>query len=338
MTATVFHRSIAVAAAALIGTLPMQSPNYHVTARHVVGGDGGWDYLSLDTQNNQLYITRGSYVMVVNPSDGKVLAHIPGFDRAHGVAFAYDVGRGYATSGGDSTIRVIDLASHRVVAKVKAQVDDDGIVYDPSSHLVFSMNGDAHSTTIVNPANNTNVANVPLTGKPEFGIADGAGHVYVNIADKGEMDEVDIASRTVTRHWSLAPCKEPTGLAIDTEHHRLFSGCRSGVMAISDAAAGKLVTTVPIGQGVDATRFDPATQLAFASCGDGTISVIHEDSPDRFTVVQTVKTMNGARTMELDPRTHTLYTASARFGTRPAGRRGRPPVLPNSFTLLTVQR
>lgn len=338
MTSTVFHRSLAVVAAALIGTFPMQGPNYHVTARHLIGGDGGWDYLSLDTNNDQLYITRGSYVMVVNPSDGKVLARIPGFDRAHGVAFAYDVGRGYATSGGDSTIRVIDLASHMVVAKVRAQVDDDGIVYDPSSHLVFSMNGDAHSMTIVDPAHNTNVANVPLTGKPEFGIADGSGHVFVNITDKGEIDEVDIAGRRVMRHWPLAPCKSPTGLAIDTEHHRLFTGCRSGVMAISDAQAGKLVTTVPIGQGVDAARFDPATQLAFASCGDGTITVIHEDTPDTYRVVQTVKTMNGARTMELDPRTHALYTASATFGALPPGRRGRPPVLPNSFTLLTVQR
>jgi len=338
MTSPRPHHPLAAAVAALIALLPTQSTGYKVTARQVVGGDNGWDYLSLDTLHDQLYITRGSYVMVVDPSSGKVVASIPGFDRAHGVAFAYDVGRGYATSGGDSAIRVIDLATHTVVGKVPAQVDDDGIVYDPSSRLVFSMNGDAASMTIVDPAKNANVANVALTGKPEFGIADGAGHVYVNIEDAGEVDEVDIASRKVTRHWSLSPCKSPTGLAIDAEHHRLFTGCRSGVMAISDAQAGKLVTTVPIGQGVDATRFDQGTRLAFASCGDGTITVIHEDSPDKYAVVQTVPTMRGARTMELDPRNHTLYTASAEFGALPAGGRGRPPLVPNTFTLLTLQR
>jgi DNA-binding beta-propeller fold protein YncE len=200
------------------------------------------------------------------------------------------------------------------------------------------MNGDAGSASMIDPKTGTDVANIPLTGKPEFGIADGAGHLYVNIEDKAEIDEVDIAARKVTRHWSMSPCTSPTGLAIDAAHHRLFSGCRSGVMAISDVVAGKLVTTVPIGQGVDATRFDAGTQLAFASCGDGTITVIHEDSPDKYTVVQTVKTMDGARTMELDPVTHTLYTASARFAPRPAGGRGRPSVLAGTFTLLTVQR
>jgi DNA-binding beta-propeller fold protein YncE len=329
---------LAGATALLLAAAPAQGPGYHVTARHVIGGEGGWDYLTLDSVSHRLFITRGDRVIVVDPSTGKLIATIPGFDRAHGVAFVDAVGKAFATSGGDSAIRVIDLKTLKVTGTVPSQVDDDGIVYDPSSQLVFSMNGDAHSMTIVDPVHATNVANVPLTGKPEFGIADGAGHVYVNIEDNGEIDEVDIATRKVTRHWSMAPCKSPTGLAIDAAHHRLFAGCRSGVMAISDAVAGKLVTTVPIGQGVDATRFDAATQLAFASCGDGTISVLHEDSPDRYTVVQTVKTMAGARTMELDPATHTIYTAAPRSGARPAGGRGRPPMVPGSFTLLTIQR
>ncbi len=333
---TAFKSLLVGAAALLLAAAPAPPSHYRITARQVVGGDGGWDYITLDARNHRLFITRGDRVMVVNPSTGKVQATIPGFDRAHGVAFAYGAGRAFATSGGDSAIRVIDLKTLKVTGTVPSQVDDDGIVYDGSSNLVFSMNGDAHSMTIVDPVHATNVANVPLTGKPEFGIPDGAGHVYVNIEDKAEIDEVDIATRKVTRSWPLAPCTSPTGLAIDAAHHRLFSGCRSGVMAVSDAAAGKLVATVPIGQGVDATRFDPGTQLAFASCGDGTISVLHEDSPDHYTVVQTVKTMEGARTMELDPATHTLYTASAKFGPRPANGRGRAPVLPGSFTLLTL--
>lgn len=336
---TGFYRSLlATGAATLLAAVPAQSPNYHVTARQLVGGEGSWDYITLDSRNHRLWITRGDHVQIINPATGKVDADIPGFKRAHGVAFAYDAGRAFATSGEDSTIRVIDLISHKVVGMVPSQVDDDGIVYDPSSNRVFSMNGDAHSMTIVNPMTATNVANVPLTGKPEFGVPDAAGHVYVNIEDAGDIDEVDIASQKVTRHWPMAPCKSPTGLAIDTQHHRLFSGCRSGVMAVSDAVAGKLVTTVPICQGVDATRFDPATQLAFASCADGSITVMHEDSPDKFTVVQTVKTMEGARTMELDPATHTLYTAAAKSGPRPANGRGRAPMVPGTFTLLTLQR
>ncbi len=332
-------KSLFIAAAALlVAAAPAQGPNYHVTSTHLIGGDGGWDYLALDGPSHRLFIARGDRVMVVDPASGKVLAEIPGFDRAHGIAFVDDVGRAFATSGGDSAIRIIDLKTLKVTGKIHAAVDDDGIIYDPGSKYVFSMNGDAGSTSMIDPRAATNVANIALTGKPEFGIADGAGHLYVNIEDKAEIDEVDIAARKVTRHWSMAPCTSPTGLAIDTQHHRLFSGCRSGVMAISDVVAGKLVTTVPIGQGVDATRFDGSTQLAFASCGDGAITVIHEDAPDKYTVVQTVKTMEGARTMELDPATHTLYTASAEFGPRPAGGRGRPSVKPNSFTLLTLTR
>ena len=227
---------------------------------------------------------------VVNPSTGALIATIPGFDRAHGVAFVDELGKAFAPSGGDSAVRVIDLTTLKVTARLHTAVDHDRTIHDPGSRYVFSMNGDAGSTPMIDPRTNTDVANIA-----------------------------------------------PTGLAIDAEHHRLFSGCRSGVMAISDAQAGKLVTTVPIGQGVDATRFDPATQLAFASCGDGTITVIHEDSPETYTVVQTVKTMEGARTMELDQATHALYTASAKFGPRPSGR-GRPPVLPNSFTLITLTR
>lgn len=332
---TALRSLLATSAALFMAAAPAQGPNYHVTARHVIGGDGGWDYLTLDGANHRLFITRGDRVIVVNPATGKLLATIPGFDRAHGVAFAYDVGKAFATSGGDSAVRVIDLKTLKVTARIHTAVDNDGIIYDAGTKHVFSMNGDAGSTSMIDPATNTDVADIPLTGKPEFGVADGQGHLFVNIEDKGQIDEVDIAARKVTRSWSLAPCTAPTGLAIDVAHHRLFTGCRSGVMAISDAVAGKLVTTVPIGQGVDATRFDAGTQLAFASCGDGTITVMHEDSPDHYTVVQTVKTMEGARTMELDPATHTLYTASAEFGPRPSGR-GRPSVKPGTFTLLTL--
>ncbi len=328
----------ALVATLVLALTPAQGPNYRVAATHVLGGDGSWDYVTLDTASHRLFIARENRFMVVDEHAGRLIAEIPGFERAHGIAFAYGTGYAFATSGADSAVRMIDLKTLRVVKHIHAAVDDDGIIYDPGSKYVFSMDGDAGMVSMIDPRAGTLVANIPLTGKPEFGIADGAGHVFVNIEDKAQIDEVDVAARKVTRSWSIAPCESPTGVAIDAAHHRLFSGCRSGVMAISDAVAGKLVTTVPIGQGVDATRFDAGTQLAFASCGDGTITVIHEDSPDTFTVVQTAKTMAGARTMELDPVSHALFTVSARFGPRPQGRRGRPPVLANSFALLTLGR
>jgi DNA-binding beta-propeller fold protein YncE len=285
---------IVPAAALAMALVSVQSPNYHVTATYVLGGDGSWDYATLDTASHRLFIARENRFLVVDEHSGTLIAEIPGFARAHGVAFAYGTGHAFATSGADSAIRMIDLKTLRVVKKIHAAVDDDGIIYDPGSKYVFSMDGDAGMASMIDPVHGTLVANIKLTGKPEFGIADGAGHVFVNIEDKAEIDEVSIAAKKVTRSWSIAPCKSPTGLAIDAAHHRLFSGCRSGVMAVSDAAAGKLVTTVPIGQGVDAARFDPATQE--------------------------------------------LFTVTAKFGPRPEGRRGRPPVLPNSFTLLTLGR
>ncbi|MDE3053709.1 MAG: YncE family protein [Gemmatimonadota bacterium] len=331
-------RTLPALAALALALVPPRSPNYHVTATHVLGGDGGWDYVTLDTAGHRLFVARENRFMVVEEHGGKVIAEIPGFERAHGVAFAYGTGRAFATSGADSAVRMIDLKTLKVVKKIHAAVDDDGIIYDAGTNHVFAMDGDAGMVSMIDPRSGTLVANIPLTGKPEFGIADGAGHLFVNIEDKAEIDEVSVAARKVTRSWSIAPCKSPTGLAIDAAHHRLFSGCRSGVMAVSDAAAGRLVATVPIGQGVDATRFDAATQLAFASCGDGTITVIHEDAPDKYTVVQTARTEEGARTMELDPVSHELFTVTAKFGPRPEGQRGRPPVLPNSFTLLTLGR
>lgn len=328
----------ASAAALLLAAAPAAGPGYHVTARHTLGGDGGWDYLALDGPTHRLFIARDDRVMVVDPATGKLLAEIPGFDRAHGVAFADAAGHAFATSGGDSTVRMIDLKTLKVIGKTHAAVDDDGILYDPYSRHIFTMNGDAGSSSVIDAVTGRNLGTIDLQGKPEFGVSDGQGHVFVNIESKGAVDEVDVTSMKVLKQWSIAPCESPTGLAIDVAHHRLFSGCRNGLMGISDAAAGKLVGTAPIGRGVDATRFDPGTQLAFASNGDGTLTVIHEDSPDKYTVVQTVTTMDGARTMELDPVTHTLYTVSAEFGPRPSTGRGRPPVKPGTFTLLTLTR
>jgi DNA-binding beta-propeller fold protein YncE len=312
------------------------APGYHVVQRYTLGGEGGWDYLALDTVNERLFLTRGDRVVVVDPERGAEVGVIPGLQRAHGVAFDYADGRGFATSGGDSTVTMFDLKTLRVLGTIPTSADDDAILYDPATKRVFTFDGDANAATVIDPSAGRRVATLALGAKPESGVSDGEGRIFVNLEDAGQIVEVDARALKVLRRWSLAPCEEPTGIAIDEAHHRLFSGCGNRLMAVSDAAAGRLVASVPVGAGVDADRFDPATGYAFSSNGDGSITVVHEDDPDHYSVVQTLPTMRGARTMELDPRTHRLYTVSAEFGTAAAGQR-RPPMLPGTFTLLVIE-
>lgn len=317
---------------------------YRVAHSYTLGGEGGWDYVALDTASHRLFITRGNRAMVVDPNTGTVLGEVTGIDGAHGVAFAVDAGHGFATSGRDSSVVMFDLKTLRVLGRAPAAADADAILYDPATTHVFTFNGDAQSSSVIDAATGRNIGTIDLGAKPEFGVSDGHGKVYVNLESTGEVAEIDAPRMRVIRKWSIAPCESPTGLAIDVAHDRLFSGCRNKVMAISNAKAGKLVTTVPIGSGVDACRFDASTSDAFSSNGgDGTITVVHEDAPDHFTVVQTVATMRSARTMELNPATHALYTVGAKFGPMPAAtpgspRRRRPPMIPGSFTLLVLER
>ena len=313
---------------------------YHVTHTYTLGGDGGWDYLALDTVRHRLFIARQDRIMVVDPESGRVTAEIPGLNRAHGVAFAYAAGHGFATSGGDSTVVMFDLGSLQVLKRTIAAPDADAILFDPVTTHLFTFNGDSRSSSVIDAVSGERLGTIDLGGAPEFGVSSGDGKVFVNIEDSAQVVEIDAAAMKVLRRWSLAPCESPTGLALDGAHHRLFSGCRNQVMAISDAVTGRLITTVAIGQGVDACRFDPTTALAFASTGDGGLTVIHEDAPDHYSVVATVATKRGARTMELDLRTHRVYTASADFGPTPAPTadrpRPRPPVLPGTFALLEI--
>ena len=324
--------------AALTLAAPAVAQNYTITHTYKLGGDGGWDYLALDTAGHRLFIARQDRVMVVDPEDGKPIAVIPGLNRAHGIAFAYAEGHGFATSGADSTVTMFDLKTLKVLKRTKAAIDDDAVLFDPATGHIFTMNGDAKSSSVIDAKTGDLIGNIDLGGGPEFGVSAGDGKLYINIEDASEVVEVDAAVMKVTRRWSIKPCESPSGLAIDRVHHRLFSGCRNGTLGISDAQAGKLVTTVPIGRGVDACRFDEGTGLAFASNGDGTLTVIHQDSPDKYTVVGNVTTMRGARTMELDPVSHRLFTVSAEFGPLPAGQRGRPPIVPGTFSLLELDR
>jgi len=276
--------------------------------------------------------------MVVDENDGKLLGEVTPINGAHGTAIAQREGHGFATGGNDSSVTMFDLGTFKPLGKVHAAEDADAIIYDAPSDRVFTFNGDAHSSTVINAVDGKLITNIPLGGKPEYGVSAGDGKVYANLTDNGEVVEIDAKSAAVTRRWPTAPCKNPVSMAVDVAHKRLFSGCRSGVMAISDYAAGKLVTTVPIGSGVDGAGYDPASGDAFASCADGTLTVIHQDTPDTYHVLQTLTTMPLSRNMGLDPTTHRIYLVGAKFGQAPAGGRGRPPMAPGSFVVMVIER
>src|ERR1700726_4180219 len=331
--------SAAILTLTTITLLVAQAPSrYHVTHTYTIGGDGGWDYIVPDPPNHRLFIARQNRVMVVDEDSGTLLGEVTGIQRAHGTALADPTGHGFATSGNDQSVVMFDLKTFKVLGRIPAAEDADAILYDGASNRVFTLNGDAHSSTVIDPRAGTLITNIPLGGKPEYGASAGDGKVYANLTDISEVVEIDAKTATVTRLWPTAPGKQPVSMALDTAHHRLFCGCRSGVMAVSDYQAGKLVATAPIGTGVDGAGFDAASSNAFASNADGTLTVIHQDFPGQYHVTENVQTPQGARNMGLDPTNHRVFIVSAKFGPAPAGARGRGPVLPGSFTLMTIER
>lgn len=316
------------------------SPGYHVAKKIVLGGDGGWDYLTFDAANHRLFIARATRVLVVDTASGKQVGEIPDTAGVHGIALAPESGRGFTSNGRESTATMFDLKTLAVQGKVKTSEGPDAIAYDPASRRVFTFNGRGRDTTAINAADGRVAGTLALDGRPEFAVADGEGHIFVNLEDKSQLAVLDSRKLVVNARWPLAPCEEPTGLAMDKEHRRLFVGCSNKLMALVDAGSGKVLTTLPIGQGVDATAYDPGTHLAFSSNGDGTLTVVRQDSPDKYAVLGNVETARGARTMALDPATHTIYLVTAQFGPAPAASaenpRPRPSILPNTFELLVV--
>jgi DNA-binding beta-propeller fold protein YncE len=326
--------ALALAASALL--LGQSSPPYRITHTYALGGDGSWDYVVPDPPHHRLFIARQDRVMVVDEDSGKLLGEVTGIQGAHGTAVAESSGRGFATSGNDQSVVMFDLKTYKALGRIPAAEDADAILYDAPSNRVFTLNGDAHSSTVIDPKAGKAIATVALGGKPEYGVSAGDGKVYANLTDTSEVVEIDAKTATVARRWSTALCKQPVSMAIDNAHHRLFSGCRSGVMAISDYQSGKVVATVHIGNGVDGAGYDPATGDVFASNADGTLTVIHQDSPDAYRVIQTLETPQGSRNMGLDPTNHRLFVAAAKFGEAPG--RGRRPVLPGTFELLVIEK
>ena len=327
---------------ALLAALPIYGAGYHINRHITIGGEGGWDYLSVDETQRRLFLSHGTEVDVVNLVTGKTVGKIDKLEGVHGIAIASDLGRGYISNGRSGLVTVFELSTLNRVADWKATGDNpDAILYDRASRRVFTFNGRGQNTTLFDAKSGEVVATLPLGGKPEFAASRGDGTVFVNIEDTNEIAEIDAKNAKVVRRWSLAPCQSPSGLAFDVKHERLFSVCENKVMAVSDAKAGKVVTTVPIGAGTDGAAFDPKGQFAFSSNGaDGTITVVHEVSPDKFEVADTVSTARGARTIALDTTSRHLFVVTAKFGATPAPTaerpRPRPAIEPGTFEVIEL--
>jgi DNA-binding beta-propeller fold protein YncE len=319
-------------------TVSPAAPGYHLLKKIEVGGEGGWDYLSVDSAGRRLYVSRSTRVMVFDVDTGKSVGEIPDTPGVHGIAIADDLGRGFTSNGRDGSVTIFELKTLKPISKVKVGTNPDCILYDPATHRVFAFNRGSSDASAIDAKTGEVVGLIPLGGHPEFATADGKGMVFVNLDNKSEVVAIDSRKLVATAHWPVAPGEDPSGMAIDRKHNRLFSVCGNKKMTVMDAGSGKVVADLAIGAGTDAAAFDPETNLAFSSNGEGTLTVVHQDSADKYTVVENVPTQRGARTMALDPKTHNIFLATAQYGPPPAATteqpRPRPPMVPNSFVIL----
>ncbi len=339
------YRSLSVAmlaSLACVAAIPCTAagaaqPTMKVISGLKLGGTGGWDYLSFDAQRRHLFVSRGDRVLVIDVDANKQIGTIPNTNGVHGIAIAQDLHHGFTSNGKDNSVTVFDLDTLKTVATITGTGQKpDSILYDGASHHVLTFNGKSGNASVIDPASNKVVATIALPGKPEFSATDNQGHVYVNIEDKSELTEIDSQNNKVLQTWSLAPCESPSGLAIDAQHARTFSVCDNRTLTVLDAHDGHRVASVPIGDGPDAVSFDPAEGMIYSSNGEsGTLTVVHQDDPDHYTVAATVPTQVSARTQALDPQKHRIYLSSAQLGTGKDSH-GRPTPLPDSFTVLTV--
>jgi DNA-binding beta-propeller fold protein YncE len=323
---------------------PAPGPSgYHVIKTVPIPGDTGWDYLYVDSAARRVYISHGDHTVVMDADSYAIVGDIPDTKGVHGIAIASDLGRGFTSNGATNDVTIFDLKTLKTIGNVKTDVNPDAILYEPVTKRVFTFNGGRRNapggknSTAINAADGTVLGTIDMGGKPEFAAADGKGGVYVNNEDTSELYHVDAQNLKVLHHWHLAPCKSPSGLAMDVKNRRLFSVCDEKVMAVTDADTGKVVATPAICDGPDAAGFDPATGYVFASCGDGNLTVIHQDSPDKYTVVENVPTKRSARTMALDVKTHNIFLPFAEFDAPAAGER-RGKMKPGSFGIVVVSK
>jgi YVTN family beta-propeller protein len=299
-----------------------------------VPGKGGWDYLTVDEAGRRVYVSHTSCVDVLDADSGELKGQVPDTAGVHGIAVAPDLGRGFTSNGKADTVTVFDLKTLKALDTVKTGKNPDAILYDAASHRVFAFNGGGASATAIDAATGKVAGTIELGGKPESGVADGTGLVYVNMEDKDEVVKLDAHKLKVLERWSVAPGKTPVSLAIDPSAGRLFVGCRSKSLVVLSTETGKVVTSLPIGERVDAGAFDPETKLVFCSCGDGTVAVIHQDTPDKYVLAETIKTRLGSKTMALDPKTHRLFLPAAEYKA-PAGQpNARPAMVPGTFAVM----
>jgi YVTN family beta-propeller protein len=310
---------------------------YHVIKTIPVAGNEGWDYIAVDSDARRVYVSHSSHVVVLDADTYAEVGNIPDTQGVHGIAIVPELGRGFISNGRANTVTIFDTKTLKPLSTVKAGTNPDAIIYDAGTKRVFTMNGSSKDTTAINASDGSLAGTLPLGGKPEFAVADGKGSIFVNIEDTSELVQFDPQNLKVLHRWPLAPCKEPSGMAADLKTRRLFLGCDNKMMAVINADTGKVIATPAIGEGVDANTFDPDSNLAFASNGEGTLTVVHEDSPDKFTVVENVPTKKSARTMALDLKTHNNFLPAAEFDAPAAGER-RGKMKPGSFVVLVVSQ
>jgi DNA-binding beta-propeller fold protein YncE len=314
---------------------------YRRSTEIAIGGEGGWDYLSVDPAARRLYVSHATKVVVIDIDRNAVVGEIAPAPGVHGIALAPELGRGFVSNGREATVSIVDLASLKIVGSVKTGENPDAILYEPVHKEVYAFNGRSHSATVFDAKTGEMRATIPLPGKPEFAVFDEkAGRIYDNIEDTSQLVAIDPATHAVVATWPIAPGAEASGLALDPAGHRLFVGCRNNLMLMLDATNGKVLASVPIGPGVDANAFDPGTGLAFASSSDGTLTVARPEGREGLKLVQSLTTPKRSRTMTFDPKTHRLYVAAAEFEppvTGPDGRPQRPQVVSGSFKVVVYE-
>ena len=330
--------AVLVPIAAAFGTT--SDPPWKEIARHALGGVGGWDLLAVEPNSRRVFITRGDHLMIADLDKGKLVGDLPGLKRAHGVALVPTKNRGYVSSGGDDRVVAFDLTTLKPMADIPTGKSPDAMLYDSASGHVFVFNGHGNDASVIDPATDKVVATIAMPGKPELAVSDGHGKVFVNLEDKNQIAQIDVKTNHVLGTWTLGGCEEPSGLAIDAAHQRLFSVCANKKMTVLDAASGRVVATVAIGDGPDGAAFDAVSANAFSSNSDGTLTVVHEDDPDHFHVLATVTTPPRSRTITLDEKTHHVILPMAEFGetpvATPAEPHPRPPMKADTFGLLVI--
>jgi YVTN family beta-propeller protein len=308
---------------------------YHVIKQIKIGGEGGWDYLEIDSEARRLYVSHGNHTVVVDPDAGKIVGDIPDTPGVHGVQIAPSLNRGFISNGRGNNVTIFDLKTLKVISQPKTGENPDDIRYEPKSGRVFTFNGRSNNATAIDAKTGMVVATIPVGGKPEFAVADDKGHVYANVEDTNEIIEIDAAKAAVTKRYSLKPCDGPSGLAIDAQKRRLFSVCGNRLMAISEPDSGKVIATPAIGQGPDGVIFDPSNGYVMSANGDGTLTMIKENA-GKWEVLENVATQRGARTIALDMKTHNIYLPVADQGPAASTGQKRATFLPESFKVLVV--